>query len=584
MKTAFEQRLQRVRRRCLGNLLLENLSWTLALAGLAGAALAAAERAFAFGLLRPWALPALAGAAAVLAGAVWYRRLPSLLGGAVLIDRDLALKERMSTTLALSQSEDPFALAARSDAHLAAERIELKGKYPIRLSRGWLWTVLAWAVAAAVILFLPPLDLLGKDRARSAQKEEERLLAQARQEVKEAVTKIDVKVQQLPDKSLSADLAKAAEAPEALKPEDVKHEAIRKLDDLAEKIKKMDASPKMESVRDLKDMLKGLRPPANSPLPKLNQDIAKGDFASAAQRLRDVEKQLEDGNVPKEQKDALAKQLAELGKQLEEMAGKNKELKDALGDAGLGKELADLGEKEFKDKLQKDANDKGMSQEQIDELQKKAEACRKACELAKKLGQAMKQCSGSGDQPGTQLTPEEVAALLDELGELEGEMAGLGAAGEALDEIEKAIARLGQGQCPGGGLALGGQGQGQGQMPGTGGKGPFGPGDAQGGKPGSGTGGPGVGMGARGTDSTGNTATEKTRVEGPKKDGPIVASWLFKGPQITGDSKKQLQDVIQASRDAAAEAISDNEIPNKYKDPVTKYFGGLEEATSRPAP
>ena len=57
-----------------------------------------------------------------------------------------------------------------------------------------------------------------------------------------------------------------------------------------------------------------------------------------------------------------------------------------------------------------------------------------------------------------------------------------------------------------------------------------------------------------------------------------MASWLFKGPQVKGQSNKQLQDVIQAAKDTAAEAINDNEIPRKYEGPVKKYFGELEES------
>ena len=77
-------------------------------------------------------------------------------------------------------------------------------------------------------------------------------------------------------------------------------------------------------------------------------------------------------------------------------------------------------------------------------------------------------------------------------------------------------------------------------------------------------------------------AVQKTKVEGPQKDGPVVASWLIKGSQVKGESKKQLQDVIQASRDAAAEAIQDNEIPRKYEGAVKKYFGDLEESAKTP--
>jgi hypothetical protein len=48
--------------------------------------------------------------------------------------------------------------------------------------------------------------------------------------------------------------------------------------------------------------------------------------------------------------------------------------------------------------------------------------------------------------------------------------------------------------------------------------------------------------------------------------------------EMVAKAKRQLLDVVQAGRDAAAEAIQDNEIPRKYEGPVKKYFGDLEES------
>jgi len=129
----------------------------------------------------------------------------------------------------------------------------------------------------------------------------------------------------------------------------------------------------------------------------------------------------------------------------------------------------------------------------------------------------------------------------------------------SLDEIRDAIACLGQGMCQG----LGCQG-------------PFREGLSN--RYGCGTGSPGKGFGPRSTDEDGDTSTKKTRVKSDAKQGPIIASWYFKGSQVKGEAKRDFSEVIQSAGDGAAEAISENQIPRKYEDAVKKYFGQLEES------
>ena len=98
---------------------------------------------------------------------------------------------------------------------------------------------------------------------------------------------------------------------------------------------------------------------------------------------------------------------------------------------------------------------------------------------------------------------------------------------------------------------------------------------------GQGSGGPGRGFGARGMDGSGQTATQKTRVKSEGQDGPIIASWYFKGTQIKGKSQRDFSQVVQAARDSAAESIRENEIPRKYEEAVKSYFGQLEAPRGR---
>ena len=59
----------------------------------------------------------------------------------------------------------------------------------------------------------------------------------------------------------------------------------------------------------------------------------------------------------------------------------------------------------------------------------------------------------------------------------------------------------------------------------------------------------------------------------------MIASWYFKGSQVKGDAQRGFSEVVQAARDSAAEAISENQIPYKYEEAVKKYFGQLEQSS-----
>jgi hypothetical protein len=96
----------------------------------------------------------------------------------------------------------------------------------------------------------------------------------------------------------------------------------------------------------------------------------------------------------------------------------------------------------------------------------------------------------------------------------------------------------------------------------------------------SGTGGLGRGYGPRASDEDGQTTTKKTRIQNKTGEGPVVASWYIKGAQVKGQAKRDFSEVIQAGRDSAAEAISENQIPRRYEESVKKYFGQLEESSN----
>jgi len=263
---------------------------------------------------------------------------------------------------------------------------------------------------------------------------------------------------------------------------------------------------------------------------------------------------MEEGEFSEDQTDALAGQLEDLGRQLQELAENEKSFKDDLEAEGLDEDLASLDEQDLREALEK----QGLDAEKIEELLKKARACRSACENCKRLGELLSKC-GLACRDG-QLTPAELAELLDELAELDGIIEDLELTDASLEEIEALIARLGEGDCQGGGKPTGlvlGRLKGKGRRVSMGGR--------------------ARAWGNRPEADDGAVADNKTRVKGKTHKAPAVASWYIKGNQVRGESKRELKSLVQAAKQGAAEAISDQRVPRKYQDSVKKYFGEFED-------
>ncbi|MDH4241131.1 MAG: hypothetical protein OEW48_16355, partial [Phycisphaerae bacterium] len=286
---------------------------------------------------------------------------------------------------------------------------------------------------------------------------------------------------------------------------------------------------------------------------QLRLALAQGNFTQASNLMKEFQKQLLEGKLSEQQRKDLSQQLQELARQLQELARKNEQFEAELEKLGLDKKLAKLTEEQLRKALQ----NQGFSQEKLEQLLQKMAACRSACSRCSGIGKAMAACgAGAGGLSG-----DELAALAEQLDELDAIRQQIMLTQATLDEIERAIGCLGQGMCQGPGR-----------------QGPFQEGLSD--RYGPGTGGPGRGYGPRASDEDGETTTKKTRINNKTGEGPVVASWYFKGTQVKGEAKRDFSEVIQGGRDSAAEAISENQIPRRYEESVKKYFGQLEESSN----
>ncbi|MBN2581799.1 MAG: hypothetical protein JXL80_01945 [Planctomycetes bacterium] len=558
MEEAFRRRLHQARMRHDLGRLLSQLADAFLAAGAAVLAAVVIGRATSVELLTRPVIATAAGLLVAVVGVRWYLTRPSLMRVALMIDERLALHERFSTTLALVGAEGPFVAAVRHEACARAASVDPARSFPIKLTRRWVHTTCCWAAAAAAFWFMPAFDLLGY-RADAEQKAAELIrLEDARTEIKTATTKVEKVTSGLKIPEVAGDLQKLGEMQEGLKPSEFRRQAIRQLTDISDKLKKINDGEKGETQRTLKEMMKQLRSGQQGFADDLAKALQKGDFSKAAELAKELQKKLANGNLSEAERKALAEKLKDLAEQLEKLAANQDELEKALKEAGLDKKLAGLSEKDLLKKLK----EAGLTEEQIKKLMEKAKACNNAGKLCKSLGKA---CSGCCPGMGSSsLSPEGLAALAEELNDLDAlaaEMAGLEA---ALNEIEANIACLGKGQC---------NGSGQGLCMGQG-KGPWAPGECD--KFGRGSGGPGHGGGPVDTAEGGQVNTQGTRVQNVDKSGPVIGTWRARVEQVRGEASKEAASTVQAAKDSAAEAISENRIPARYQTSVKQYFDNLQ--------
>jgi hypothetical protein len=551
MSEPFEKNLRIVRLRCSINLLTKYAGWILAGAGIIAVLAVLIERLLALDVIFFQTVLGLASFVITMTMLIWLLKIPTRMQTSLLLDDRLQLAERFSTTLALARSEDSFAISARTEAYEKAQYLSLQGHFPIRFGKSWFLTASTWLVVLGLVLYMPQKDLLGFLRNRNQQQQLNQQTQQAKADVNEATKSVISAVKQLDNPELADALNSLGQPSPEAKAADIRREGIRKLGDISDQIKKMQNSVQIESLKMMQQMFKQLRGSPSAFTQQMQLALAQGNFAQASAILSQLQQDLAKGNLTDQQKKDLAEQLQNLAKRLSELAQKNDQFEKELEKLGLDKKLAQLDDKQLRHSLQK----QGLSSEQIEELMQKAAASRMARSQCAGLAGAMASAGGGAGGLGA----DELAQALEQLDTLESIQQQIMLTEASLAEIARAIACLGEGMGDGIGF-----------------QGPFAEGDTRGSGPG--TGGPGIGWGPRSTDDTGQTGTKSTRVQNKSGEGPMIASWYFKESQIKGQARRQYSEVIQAGRDSAAEAITENEIPRRYEDAIKKYFSQIEQA------
>lgn len=482
------------------------------------------------------------------------------------LDQAAGLRERLSSGQYCEKDDDPFARAVVADAERISASITARRHLPLAVPRPLPWTFSS-ALAAALMFLIVPGWLKPIEETKAQQTAVR--VEQARDDVEKKLEPLKQMVESNPV------LEQYREEIEGLdklaggklrRPDDIRHEAVKKLDNLADKMRQRRENPEFDSVREMRKMLRRVEP-TEAPTDKLAQALAKGDFEAAAEEVEKLQEQLATlkHDKDKETVQKLSEQLERIAQQIEQ-AAKDDRLEEELERMGLTPEetqriLESLAKKDM-EQLKKELAEKGLNEQEIDKLAKQMQQKQGAGEAAKQLAQKLGQAAAAAAQGQTgdaQSALSQSGAQLSELEQLEQEMNQLDSAMAALDG------------------AKGDMGQGQGENDGSG--------EGDGDKPGKG------GMGPKGQGTGSLASEEKTDVDFKTEKGKVTVGkggttgqFLVDAAQVPGEVGSSVAEIVTAAERDASDRIKRDRIPRQYQNAVKAYFSNVQRSAKELKP
>jgi hypothetical protein len=575
----LDKQVGHARQRLTNNVFLQHLSLGVLLAAGLWTLAILVVRLFAFDVPLghgAWGAAVMATAFAV-AGTALSR--PSALHAAVVLDGAAGLKERLSTALLMRGSADPFARAAVNDAERSAGRVHVPSHIRHSAPALWPWSAATVLVALILLRFMPTVDVLAKASARGG--EVPRAVVEAERqtinvELQDRVNSLKELAQDNPSlKDIAEDL-QPLEMPDTpgVTPEDIRREAVKRIDDVGDKLKRELETAEKNPLSEMKRALSKLQPQVGEQASsKLAEALASGSFDGAKQALQKMTEQIQEAAKNAQDPEAQRK-LEEMQQQLTKLADQISKLSDTVqlqkelqNKAGLSEEqakklldeLAKMDPKQLAKELQKQLGGQGLSEQQIKQLAQKIQqnqqakqACQKLAQGLAKAAQAAQQCKSPGGSGGAASAANALSDAASQLSDMELSEQMANELQAQLSDLEKLRDNVCQGNC-------------QGNRPGCR------PGDRIGKQ------GPqaGLGLGERiGKEKTAYQ-TDPTKAKTRFQGGTVIGQMLVDGPQVRGAASAEALSAAAAQVRDALDAIEREEVPRQYRKVLQEYFERL---------
>ena len=467
----------------------------------------------------------------------------SPLDAAVEIDNRFNLRERVSSSIAMSESEacTPAGQALLMDAARAVSRLEVTSQFGIRLPRrSWLPLVTTGLAFLAVGLLDnapahsridPHAAAQAKEQRTNATKNlKERLAEKRKQASEKGLANAEGLFRQLERETQK--LAKATDA-------DAKRTLV-KLNDLASELAKR--RDQLGGEQEIRKQLSKMNNLNQGPADKMAEAMKQGNWQQASQELQKLKKQLETNKLDSEAKKSLIKQLEQMQEKLADAAESQKQA------------IEQMKKQIEKQREQGNLAEAGEMQQKLDQMQKKQNQMDKLSQLGNQMG-ALQEAMKQGDNGKAAQAMTDMMEQMDQLDQQSQESEMLTS---ALDQLQLTKDAMACQECQGMGCSTC---QGAGKMFGQ--------------RPGNGMG-AGRGYGPR-PDEKNATNFRESRVRQNPGRGAAVLAGEADGPNMRGQVAESIKEEMAAIGSSPTDPQVVEQLPKSRREHAEEYFNLLRE-------
>ena len=489
--------------------------------------------------VEPWAWPVGAMVLGTLVAVVWAMvRGRGAMDAAIEIDRRFDLKERVSSSLAMSPEErqSEFGRALVDDAARRVQRINVGREFHVSPSRQLLLPLLPGLAAVLVAVFVNPAaprqasadaDTAGRQQVKkSTDALRRKLLAHRQQAQKQGLKKAEDALAKL-EKDLDRNASDRSLD---------RKDALVKLNELSQELNKRRAE--LSSPEKLQEQLGQLKDIPKGPADKFRDEIAKGDLQKALKELQKLQNDLAQGKLDAKQQKALADQLQKMQDNLKKLLADNKKQQEQL--KNQIQQARQAGDQAAADRLQ----------QKLEQLQQKLPPANQLQQMAAKLGQCAN-CLRQGQGKNAAGMLQQVQGDLKDLQQQANEMQALD---QAMDQLADARRQMTCKECGGAGCpACQGEGEKDMVMLNTGG------------------GGKGRATGQR---PERKSAVNFTDVDANVKvtKGQLSVVGEVEGPNARDNVQLQLREQFQSAKREASDPLTEQKLPKNEREQARQYF------------
>ena len=474
---------------------------------------------------------------AVLAAAVvaWWWRV-TWLDAAMEIDRRFALRERVSSCLALSEAElaTPVGQALVEDARRHLQPLDIGDQFRLQVPLS-LGAPFALALLLVILALWIPDAAARSDRQAEANAREAELVKTQAEKLQQQLKR---RMENLPETGLAdaqqmfSQLQRSLEQMRDKTAQDRK-ETLVQLNDLAKQLQEQ--RQRLAGSEQLREQMRQMRNLESGPADDLARALKQSNYQMAVESLKTLQEKLVSGQLSDADKAQLAKQLQQMQERLEDIQRAYEEARRELkGQIEAAQRTGDL---DTVNRLQKKLDQLNALSSQMNQLNQ--------------LAQALNTAANDLQQGNSQQAAANLQAAMAQLEQLQAEFEALQACEGMLSDLEAAREAIAAGQMEAS-QGMPGSSMMNSQIPGPG----LGRGQGQGDRP----------------EEATDTKTYESRVAAKLQKGKAVVTGTAGGPNVSGQSVESIKEAILSDFREQSDPLADQRLPRDQRDHAKEYF------------